>query len=342
LNMKKETEKMNKGEIIIYKDKGNKIDLEVKLEKETIWLSLLEISLLFKRDKSVISKHIKNIFEIKELNKNSTVALFATVQKEGNREIKRQIEYYNLDVIISVGYRVNSMAGTQFRIWATKQLKSYLVKGYIINQKRLEEGKLNNLKELEQVLISTKRLLEEQHLDGNEARDVLKVITDYANSWVILQKYDEGKLIISSKAKKVKNNIDYDFADCSINELKKKLIDKGEASDLFGKQRREMLQGILGNLCQSFSGKELYPNVETRAAHLLYFIIKDHPFFDGNKRIASFLFILFLKKNNYLIKKNGERKIDDNGLVALALLVAQSDSKDKEGIIKLIINFLNN
>ncbi|MFZ3054574.1 MAG: virulence protein RhuM/Fic/DOC family protein [Minisyncoccales bacterium] len=337
--MKKEIEKLNKGEILIYKDKGNKIDLEIKLEKETVWLSQQQIATLFDKNLKTINEHIVNIFKEKELSKNSVIRNFRITASDGKAY---NTNFYNLDVVISVGYRIKSKRGTQFRIWATEKLKNYLIKGYIVNQKRLEEGKLNNLKELEQVLISTKRLLEEQSLNGSEARDVLKVITDYANSWVLLQKYDEGKLIIPSKVKKVKSNIDYDFADASINELKKKLINRGEASDLFGKQRSEMLQGILGTLCQSFSGKELYPNIEIRAAHLLYFIIKDHPFFDGNKRIASFLFILFLKKNNYLIKKNGEKKIDDHGLVALALLVAQSDSKDKEGIIKLIVNFLNN
>ncbi len=332
-------EKLNRGEIVIYKDKSNKVDFEVKLEKETVWLNQSQISELFNIDRTVITKHLKNIFNSNELDKNSVCAFFAHTATDG-KEYKTA--FYNLDAVISVGYRVNSKKATSFRIWATNKLRDYLVKGYVVNQKRLKEGGIENIKELEQVFTSTKRLLEEKELDKNEAEGVLKVITDYANSWVLLQKYDEGKLIVPSKSKKVKSNIDFDLAVRAIGELKKQLIKKDEASDLFGNQRSEMLQGILGNLCQSFSGKELYPNVEVRAAHLLYFVIKDHPFFDGNKRIASFLFILFLRKNDYFRKKNGERRIDENGLVALALLVAQSDSKDKEGIIKLIINFLSN
>jgi death-on-curing family protein len=337
--MNKEKEKLNKGEIVIYKDKSNKIDFEVKLEKETVWLSQHQMASLFQKNIRTINEHIKNIFKEKELVQKSVIRKFRITASDGKIY---DTNFYNLDVVISVGYRVKSSNGTRFRIWATNKLKEYLIKGYSINQKRLKEGKLNDIKELEQVFVSTKRLLEQKQLNNDEAEGVLKVITDYANSWVLLQKYDEGNLIVSSKSKKVKSNIDFDLAVNLIKELKKELIRKGEASDLFGKQRDEMLQGILGNLCQSFSGKELYPNVEIRAAHLLYFLIKDHPFVDGNKRIASFLFIMFLKKNDYFRKKNGERRIDENGLVALALLVAQSDSKDKEGIIKLIINFLSN
>ncbi len=337
--MKKEEEKLNKGEIIIYRNKESKIDLEVKLEKDTVWLTQNQIAKLFDTDRTVITKHLGNIFKYRELDKDSVCAFFAHTAEDGK---VYKTAFYNLDVVISVGYRVNSKKATSFRVWATDKLRDYLVKGYSLNRKRLEEGKLKDIKELEQVFTSTKRLLEEKQLDNDEAEGVLKVITDYANSWVLLQRYDEGKLIIPQKAKKVKSNIDYELAQSAIFELKKDLIKKKEASDLFGSPRGEMIKGILGNLQQSFSGKEMYHNVETRAAHLLYFVIKDHPFFDGNKRIASFLFILFLRKNAYFTKKNGESKIDDNGLVALALLVAQSDSKDKEGIIKLIINFLSN
>ncbi len=334
--MKKIKEKPNKGEIIIYKDKSNKINLNVRIEKEDIWLNGSQIALLFGVNRPAIVKHINNIYKTKELNKSLTCSILEQVAMDGKI---RKINLYNLDAIISVGYRVNSKKATDFRIWATERLREYLVKGYIINQKRLEEG---NLKELEQIFSLTKRLVEERQLDEKEAEGILRIITDYANSWVLLQKYDEESLSIPKKPKRVKSNIDYEFAVNSIKELKIELLRKKVASDLFGKQRSEMLEGVLGNLRQSFGGKELYPSIEERAAHLLYFIIKDHPFFDGNKRIASFLFILFLRKNNYFNKKNGENKINDNGLVALALLVAQSNSKDKEGIIKLIINFLNN
>ena len=336
--MKNKEEKLNKGEIVIYRDKSNKVNLDVRIEEENVWLYASQIALLFDVYRPAIVKHINNIYRTKELDKNSTCSILEQVAADGKR---RKMNVYNLDMIISVGYRVNSKKATAFRVWATEKLKDYLIKGYAVNQKRLEQGKIENIKELEQVFGSTRRLLEEKQLDEKEAEGVLRVITDYANSWVLLQKYDEGSLLVPQKPKKVKHNIDYDFASQSIEQLKLELIKKKEASDFFGKQRNEMLQGVLGTLRQSFGGKELYPSIEQRAAHLLYFIIKDHPFFDGNKRIASFLFILFLRKNNYFHKKNGERKINDNGLVALALLVAQSDSKDKEGIIKLIINFLN-
>ena len=332
--MVKEKEKSNKGEIIIYKDKG----LEVRLEKETVWLSQQQMAVLFGKNVRTINEHIKNIFKEKELTKNSVIRNFRITASDGK---KYNTNFYNLDVIISVGYRVKSIRGTQFRIWATKKLKDFIVKGYVLNQKRLKEGSVKNIKDLEQVITLTKRLMEEKQLDEKEAEGVLRVVADYANSWVLLQKYDEGSLLIPKKKVKVKNNINYDFAIQSIAQLKSDLLKKKEAGDLFGKQRNEMLQGILGNLCQSFGGNEIYPSIEERAAHLLYFIIKDHPFFDGNKRIASFLFILFLRKNNYFYNKKGKEKINDIGLVALALFIAQSDSKEKEGIIKLIINFLN-
>jgi len=336
--MVKKKENLNKGEIVIYKDKSNKVDLDVRLEKETVWLSQQQMAILFGKNVRTINEHINNIFKEKELDKNSVIRKFRITASDGK---KYNTNFYNLDIIISVGYRVKSVRGTQFRIWATKKLKEIIVKGYVVNQKRLKEGNIKNLKDLDQVISLTKRLIEAKQLDEKETEGVLRVVTDYANSWVLLQKYDEGSLLIPKKKVKVKNNIEHDFAVQSIEQLKSELLKKKEAGDLFGKQRNEMLQGILGNLCQSFGGKEIYPSIEERAAHLLYFIIKDHPFFDGNKRIASFLFILFLRKNNYFYKKSGKEKVNDIGLVALALFIAQSDSKEKDGIIKLIINFLS-
>ncbi|HOC53873.1 MAG TPA: virulence protein RhuM/Fic/DOC family protein [Candidatus Pacearchaeota archaeon] len=328
--MKKKIE--NKEEIIIYKDKSNKVNFNVKIKKDSIWISQAQMAELFETERSVITKHLRNIFESGELKEKSNV------QKMHIPLSDKPVNFYNLDAIISVGYRVNSKKATDFRIWATEKLRNYLVKGYVVNQKKLKEG---DLKELEQIFVLTKKLIAEKQLDEKETEGVLKVITDYTNSWIFLQRYDEGSLTIPKKKEKVKYDIDYDFAIKSIEKLKLDLIKKKEASSLFGKQRNQMMQDILGNIRQSFNGKELYPSIEERAAHLLYFTIKDHPFFDGNKRIASFLFILFLKKNKYFHKNNGERKINDNGLVALALLIAQSNSKDKDGIINLIINFIN-
>jgi death-on-curing family protein len=337
--MKKEVQKSNKGEIIIYQDKADKISIDVKFDKNNVWLNQMQIAELFGTQRPAITKHLRNIFKDGELKEKSVCSILEHTAADGKTY---KTAFYNLDAIISVGYRVNSRKATSFRIWATNKLKDYLIKGYAINQKRLKEGELKNIRELGQVFISVKKILEAKQLKMGEAEGILKIITDYANSWVLLQKYDEGSLSFSSNQKKVEGDIDFDTAFSAIEELKKSLVEKKEAGDLFGKNRGEMFRGILGNLNQSFSGKELYPTVEARAAHLLYFIIKDHPFFDGNKRIGSFLFILFLKKNNYFLKKNGERKIDENGLVTLALLVAQSNPKDKEGIIKLIINFLKN
>ncbi len=333
------TTEPNKGEIVIYKTKEGKNSLDVKLERETVWLNINQMTELFGRDKSVISRHIKNVFETKELTEDSTVAFFATVQKEGKRLIEREIEYYNLDVIISVGYRVNSKQGTQFRIWANQVLKDHIIKGYTINPKRLPEV---NFKELEQALVLIKGILNNKQLSSDEATGLLKVITDYANSWILLQQYDKNQLEEPKKKHKPKYILSYEKSIEAISKLKADLKSKKEASDLFGNQRDKSFEGIIANLYQTFDSEELYPGIEDKAAHLLYFIIKDHPFTDGNKRIGAFLFILFLSNNRYLFKSNGERKINDNTLVALALLIAESNPKQKDTMIKLVMNFLNN
>lgn len=267
----------------------------------------------------------------------ATVSKMEIVQKEGEREIKRKIDFYNLDMIISVGYRVNSQKATQFRIWATQVLKNYIIKGYAIDQKRLQKTKL---KELEQAISLLQRVIQKRQLKQPEAVGLLNIITDYANSWILLQKYDEGKLRIT-KTTESKYSLDYNEARNAITELKRDLVKKRQAGSLFGQEREEELAGILAGINQAFNGKEVYPSIEEKAAHLLYFIIKDHPFADGNKRIASLLFIIYLVKNNYLFNKKGERKINDNALVALALLIAESDPKEKDIMIKLVINFLN-
>lgn len=329
----------NKGEIIIYRTKDRKEALEVKLQEETVWLSLNQIALLFGRDKSVISRHIKDIFRAGELPKALTVAFFATVQKEGRRFIERQIEFYNLDMIISVGYRVNSKKATQFRIWATRILRDHIVKGFTINKKRLGEKNYKQINELEGAVLLLQKTINKRLLTQGEAVGLLNIITGYAKSWILLQKYDEGKLKIG-KTSKVKKELNYNEAQKAIAELRNNLMKKKEAGNLFGNEREKMLEGILGNIKQSFADKELYPSIEEKAAHLLYFVIKDHPFSDGNKRIGSLLFLLFLARNDYLIDKFGQKKFDENGLVALALLIAESDPKEKDIMVKLVINLL--
>lgn len=332
--MTKNKKQNNKGEVVIYKSKDGKASLEVKLREETVWLDAHQIASLFQVDRTGVVRHIHNIYRSRELDKRSTCAKIAQVAKDGK---VREMDFYNLDMIISVGYRVNSKRATQFRIWATRILKKHLIKGYTINQKRLRE---KGLSDLEQAVALIKKTTETRQLTSKEAKGLLKVITDYAYSWLLLQKFDERSLEIGKTTKGI-YQLDYDEATKAIVELKKNLVEKKQAGDLFGMERSGALDGILGNINQTFGGKELYPSIEEKAAHLLYFAIKDHPFSDGNKRIASFLFIVFLARNKYLFKKNGEKKFNDNALVALALLIAESDPKQKDIIVTLIINFLH-
>ena len=330
-------QKIKKGEIVIYKSKeGPKLD--VRLEEETIWLTLNQIAFLFNVQKAAISKHIKNIISSGELNEKSTVSKMETVQIEGNRHIKRTLTYFNLDMIISVGYRVNSRRATQFRIWATKTLKEHLIKGYTINEKRLLQAQ-NQLKELQSAISFLQEKSKNKLLTGQE-QEILNLLSNYSKTLTLLEKYDKEKLTLIKKTKS-KFKLKYEETIKVINEIKKDLINKNEASDLFGKEINNKLKDILGNIYQTFGKKELYPSLEEKAAHLLYFIIKDHPFIDGNKRIASFLFIYFLDKNNFLYRHNGEKKINDNALTALALLIAISNPKDKEILIKITTNLIS-
>lgn len=340
--MKKESPKnvQKVEEIIIYEDEKGETKLEINLKDETIWLSLAQIAKLFEVDKSGASRHIRNIFKDGELDEKATIAKIATVQKEGTRKVEREIEYYNLDLILSVGYRVNSKRATQFRIWATQTLRQYLLDGFVVNEKRLKEKRDHKLKELKDAIVLMQNTMAHNQLGQSETEGLLHVITGYANSWLLLQQYDEGKLSIKKQKNRKIKNINYADAVNAISELKKNLMKKKEATDFFGRERQHGLESIVGNVNQSFGGKELYPSIEEKAAHFLYFVIKDHPFVDGNKRSGAFLFILFLQRNNCLINKDGERKISDSALVALALLVAESNPKEKEIMIALITNLL--
>lgn len=324
-----------KGEIIIYKTSQNEVELKVKLDNETVWLSLDQMAFLFDRDKSVISRHIRNIFDEKELTQNSVVANFATTATDGKTY---HVDYYNLDVIISVGYRVKSHNGVKFRQWATKVLKQYLVKGYVINEKRLLEAQ-NKFHELQEAVLFLQKQSKKELVKGQE-KEILDLLADYSKTLSLLEKYDKGKL---SEQKGVKTKFILKYDDCVkiIAELKKELIVKEEASNLFGQERGGNFEGIIKGLYQTFDKKGLYPTIEDKASHLLYLIIKDHPFSDGNKRSAAFLFVYFLDKTNYLFKKSRERKINDNALVALALLIAESNPKDKEVMIKIIKNLIS-
>jgi death-on-curing family protein len=328
---------LKKGEIIIYKSKeGPK--LEVRLEEETVWLTQKQMALLFDKGVPTINEHVKNIYKEGELQENSTIRKFRIVQKEGKREVERDVDFYNLDVIISVGYRVKSFRGTQFRIWATKTLKEHLVKGYTINEKRLLQAQ-NQLKELQGVISFLEEKSKHKLLAGQE-QEILGLLSNYAKTLTLLEQYDKQKITIKKKGRG-KFILKLEEAQEIIKNIKRELLNRKEASDLFGVDSNGKLQGILKGIYQTFNGKELYPSLEEKAAHLLYFIIKDHPFVDGNKRIASFLFIYFLDKNEYLYKSSGEKKINDNALTALALLIAISDPKDKGILIKIVTNLIS-
>ena len=312
-----------KNEIVIFKNQN--VKLEVNMKDETVWLSLDQMATLFDRDKSVISRHIKNAFE-EELDRSSTVAKFATVQKEGAREITRNIDYYNLDVIISVGYRVKSKNGVAFRKWANRILKDYLIKGYAINEKRLK-----SLEKTIELIDIANRL--DDRLEDKDAKGVLKVITSYTKALDLLDDYDHKTLKIKGTNKSLKK-IDYEECMNVINTLK-----FNESSDIFALERDNGFKTIIDTIYQTFDGEELYKTTEEKAANFLYLTVKNHAFIDGNKRIAATMFIYFLNYYNMLYKDN-TLVIDNNTLTALTLLIAESNPKEKDLITALIMNFL--
>ena len=315
-------EKVIKNEIVLFENQD--VKLEVNMKDETVWLNANQMSELFGRDSKTIRKHIDNALK-EELN-NSTVANFATVQKEGNRNITRNIEYYNLDMIISVGYRVKSKNGIVFRKWANKIIKDYLIKGYAVNNKRLE------------YLEKTIKLLDiagriDGELSANEAQSIIKVINKYSNALNLLDKYDYKKV---SKPKGTKNNKKITYEECIniINTLR-----FNNYSDLFALERNNGLKGIIDDIYSTFDGSDLYSTVEEKAANMLYLVTKNHVFIDGNKRIAATLFIYFLNYYGLLYNEKG-MVIDNNTLVAVTILIAQSDPKEKEVLVDLVMNFL--
>ena len=324
----------------MYKAEDGQTAIDVRLQGDTVWLSQRLMAELFRKDSDTVGLHLKNVYAEGELDERSTTELYSVVQKEGKRKVTRRVKFYNLDAIISVGYRVNSKRGTQFRIWATNVLREHLVKGYTLNEKRLQENK-QRLKELKEAVDLVEKTKSTKVLSASETAGLLTVITEYTRSWLLLHQYDSGILTTKELHGKVLFRIAEDEAKKGINQLRKTLIAREEAGELFGQEKeRGVLKGILAGIEQTFGGAELYPSIEEKAAHLLYFIIKDHPFVDGNKRIASLLFIWFLEKNSFLTAPNGERKINDNALVALALLVAESNPKQKDMMVKLIINLI--
>jgi prophage maintenance system killer protein len=253
----------------------------------------------------------------------------------------KPVKFYNLDFIISVGYRVNSKRATQFRIWATQRLRDYLLKGYVLNEQRLKERNDAKLKELQQAVNLLQSAIETKRLAGYE-KELLQIITDYTKTWILLNQYDEGKLEIEKVTKKVVYKLDYEKVKKSIDQFKQRLLKNKQASNLFGQEVESKLQALMGNVEQSFNGKPVYPSIEEKAAHLIYFAIKDHPFADGNKRIGSLLFLLYLVENHRLYNKKGERLVTDNALTALALLIAESKPEQKDVMVRLVVNLLTN
>ncbi|MBP9675046.1 MAG: virulence protein RhuM/Fic/DOC family protein [Bacteriovoracaceae bacterium] len=322
---------MNK-QIIIFQTVDGKVSIDVQVENETVWLSLTQMAELFERDRSVISRHLNKIFKENELNKESTVANFATVQLEGNREVTRNIEFYNLDAIISVGYRVNSKRGTQFRQWASQKLKDYLINGYSLNQKKMTKERVDEIQRTLHLFTNT---LQSQALVNEKGVEVLSLILSYAKTWHLLFQYDENDLELPKNCTPSKTILNYTDSIIAIDTLKRQLVACGEATPLFGQQSGNQLAGILGNIEQTFAGEALYASSEEKAAHLLYFIIKDHPFSDGNKRIGTLLFLYYLRKQGVSLTS-----LSNTSLVALALLIAESDPIDKNTMIRLIVNLL--
>jgi prophage maintenance system killer protein len=317
------------GQIILYQSEDGQTTLDVQLADETVWLTQAQMGILFERDQSVISRHLNNVFKEGELPRESNM------QKMHIANSDKPVTFYNLNVIISVGYRVKSQRGTQFRIWATTVLKDHLVRGYSINQRRLAE---KGTDEIRQVLALLTGALEGHSLVTDEGRAILDLINRYARTWQLLLQYDENSLQIPAGKHKTRTILDLDHTRQAIAALKKQLLAKGEATGIFAQERGHGLAGIIGAVHQTFGGQDLYPSAEEKAAHLLYFVIKDHPFTDGNKRIGSFLFLLFLQMNGLLDTAKG---FDNRALVSLALLTASSEPAQKEVLIRLIMNLIS-
>ena len=330
--MKKLTFPTNNSEILIYQTPDGNTNLDVKLDKDTVWLSRQQIAQLFDRDIKTIGKHINNALH-EELQNIPTVAKFATVQMEGNRKIERNLEFYNLDMIISVGYRVKSNNGILFRIWANKILKEYLIKGYAVSEKL----KTIQYEELKKTVKLLSNVINTKELSADEATGLLHVITDYTYGLDVLDKYDYQSLSIEETTAEEKFHATYENAMETIQYLKNKF----GGSNLFGNEKDQSFKSSISTIYQTFDGQDLYPSVEEKAAMLLYFITKNHSFSDGNKRIAAFLFLWFLEKNRILYRNDGTKLIENNTLVALTLMIAESRPEEKDMITKVVVNLIN-
>jgi prophage maintenance system killer protein len=324
----------DRGEIIIYRAEDNTIQLDVRMENETVWLSQQQMVHLFNTTKQNISLHISNIFREGELQKEATVKEYLTVQTEGNRQISRKVLYYNLDVIISVGYRVKSQRGVQFRQWANKILKDYLVKGYAINEK-IRREQLSDLRQLVQIVGRTVQSKAVESADETQA--VFDVVLDYTYALDTLDNYDYERLTVKETTPEERFRATYENAMQTISALREKF----GGSTLFGNEKDDSFKSSIGQIYQTFGGTDLYPSVEEKAAMLLYLVTKNHSFSDGNKRIAATLFLWFLNNNGILYREDSTKRIADNTLVALTLMIAESRTEEKDTMVKVVVNLIN-
>lgn len=327
---------MDEQQIQLYTTADGEVHLEVITEAETLWLTQAQMAELFGKDVRTVNEHLGNVYAEGELEREATIRKFRIVRQEGSRQVKRAIEHYNLDVIISVGYRVKSIQGTRFRQWASGVLRQHLLQGYTLNRQRLERRGI----ELEQAVSLLSHTLSNQQLLDPAGEAVIGVIHEYARSWSLLQGYDEQSLAGQTDRQSQMRPLPLEEALAAIAELKQELICKGEATPLFAQLRGDGLASALATIEQGFGEDLFYPNVASRAAHLLYFVIKNHPLADGNKRTGSFLFLWYLRRNQHLLARPVERMINDNTLVALALLVAESLPEQKELMIRLVEHFV--
>ena len=325
--------------IELYESEDGRIRVECRLQEGSLWLTQKMIADLFEKDVRTVNEHLQNVFKEGELAPGATIRKFRIVRREGAREVERTLEHYNLDAVISVGYRVNSRRGTQFRIWATETLRDHLVRGYTLNEARLREEGLSDVEQAVTLLGKTLRHNELVSVDGSA---LLDIIERYTSAWRLLPAFDAGQLPHEPEhPKEPAPPLTLHEAHAAIDELRRVLASRSEATGLFGREHSQQLAGILGAIEQTFSGAPLYPSVQARAAHLLYFVIKDHPFYDGNKRIGALLFLEYLRRNDLLLQSDGAPRLDANAIVALALLIAESEPPQKSLMIRLILGMLD-
>lgn len=323
-----------RGEIVIYESTEAGARVEVRLEEETVWLTQQQMSELFERDRTVIARHLRNIFSSGELAEESNV------QKMHFPNSDRPVSLYSLDAILSVGYRVNSRRGTEFRIWATNVLRDHIINGYTINQRRLAE-QADHYRELQEAVRLIGDILTQQALNAPQAEGLLRVITDYAYALSVLDDYDHQQLTIRNITRKEPFEITYEAARKAVDEMAEQMRQEGKVIGLFGREKDESFKSSLAAIYQTFGGKDLYPSIEEKAAHLLYFITKNHSFSDGNKRIAAAIFLWFLNANGLLYAEDGHKRLGDNALVALTLMIAESKPQHKDIIARVIVNLIN-